>query len=748
MIAAIAAWPYLRQAFQWVRERWRDLNLVVRAREFMANTVLPAVREAAQRVGDALVRAADWLLEKLGAVAAGVQSITGRLTGGISAPLGRVIGFLSIQFRRLVEWARGGLRYVATNARSLFRRLIEFIQPIITVLRQLMLAVVNPGAIPGILLGTLWRVVPTCLKGPIVNFILDLLLRFLRIIPPLPQLGILWPFIRAAMLGFLERVRSFATERKVNVSNKIARIISGESFGFIIGYLRGLVLGLWDGIVGPFLAIRDLFRLPEMIRNFLRSLGVQLCDFLSAIRCFMSTLSAGAIGAFDSLMEAAGDLLDNPGRIIDLIRCAIQGVLSAVEGVGTAIANRMMALFEGPEDRIGESLGRLVGSALLDVVLAYFTAGSSAALTVIRRIASVLRTVGRNLMRVVRMVRSLIPRFLGFIRRIGGMFQRAGSRAGGLLSRIGGFFRRIANWFGRLLRRVGRRFGRGRGPRDRSRRGDIGIWLRFRAAVRNFASRYGRAGVARLRLRQEFGRLRRRRPYSRVVARTRMARAVDTVRGEGKWSIRAKRKGWRFRLREIATAWMDRDTRWRAGREAIRRRLRRISEREMRRNPLARIIRPFEQRYNYNSLRVDPDEREGDWNIMGSMSPDGLVAEAPNSEWPKGTRDDPIPIKWFKSEDDYPTIDSNRPTQGVRLPAIGSRRARRLEVRGVNFHLENRVLTTRGERPAENKKTRIRGHLEVLSHLSSDDSRRRPVAEGSTEIAPSTPSQKFCIHYW
>ncbi|MCK7496540.1 MAG: hypothetical protein MZW92_40735 [Comamonadaceae bacterium] len=70
-----------------------------------------------------------------------------------------------------------------------------------------------------------------------------------------------------------------------------------------------------------------------------------------------------------------------------------------------------MALFEGPEDALGEQLGRLTGSFLVDAVLAFSTAGASTATTVIRQVAGVLRTVGRNLMRVVRMVARLIPRF-------------------------------------------------------------------------------------------------------------------------------------------------------------------------------------------------------------------------------------------------------------------------------------------------------------------------------------------------
>jgi len=645
ILLVIRAWPYLRQAFQWVRERWRDLNLVVRARQLMANTVLPAIRDGATRVGEFLVNAADWFLGLLARISGGIQSVTGRLRGGILAPLGRVVSFIAGNYRRMVEWARRGLRWAAGNARSLFRRLIEFIQPIMDALRQLAMLVVNPASIPGFVMGTLWRLLPNCLKGPIIDFIIDLLRRLLRTIPPLPQLGILWPFIRAALIGFFDRVRSFATERKVAVSNTVARIVSGASVSFIVGYLRGLVFGLWDAIVGPFEAIRDLFQLPEMIRNFLRSLGVSMCQIWTAIRCFMSTLSARAIGAFDSLMEAAGDLMDNPGRIIELIRCAIQAMLSAVEGVGATIANQLMALFEGPEDRIGESLGRLVGSALLDVVLAFFTAGSSTALTVIRQIAGVLRTIGRNLMRVVRMVANLIPRFLGFIRRIGGMFSRAGSRAGGLLGRIGGFFRRIAGWFRRLMQRVGRRPSRaprrrpGRRP-DRDRRRDRDRdrrdrdenqgpgWLRITTSVRGALARFSRNGATRT---QVDGALRRARAQFR---RSRIEVRKDL--NESVWRVSARHPRLRVR-RPVEEVLEDRATRWREGRLAILAAARRLTNRQKTRRGIRRMLRRerIGGKYRYTGLRVVEDRAERDFNIMGAMSnyQEAAEVEDPQGRW-------------------------------------------------------------------------------------------------------------------
>ena len=507
VLAVIHAWPYLRRAFQWVRDTWNDLNLVVRAKEFFANTVFPAVRSGVTQVGDFLVGAADWLLGVLGRVYGIVESVAGRFQGGLLAPLARVVEFISGSFRRMVEWARGGLRDAANNARSLFRRLIEFIQPIIDVLQRIIAIAVNPFGITGLLMGTLWRIIPNCIKGPVIDFIVDIIIRVLRSIPPLFSLGILWPFIRSAALGFFERVKSFATDRKVNVSNRMAEIISGQNPSFALGYLRGIGLGVWEAIVGPFIAIQQIFELPQLIQSFLRSIGLRLCDILEAIRCFAGSLASMAIGAFSGLLEAARDLIQNPGTIIEMLRCALQTALSAVGNIGSQVADQMMRLFEGPADRLGEQLGRLVGGFLVDAVLAFFTAGASTATTVINRVVGFLRTIGRNLMRVVRMIAKLIPKFLKFVRKIGGLFRRAGSRAGGLLSRVGGFFRRVARWFGKMMRRVGQRFRRrgGRGRRGRRRRDrDRGPSAaererRKRAAIRILRARLAR-GIGRARL--------------------------------------------------------------------------------------------------------------------------------------------------------------------------------------------------------------------------------------------------------
>ncbi|MCG8458081.1 MAG: DUF4157 domain-containing protein, partial [Holophagales bacterium] len=284
ILAVIQAWPHLRQAFTWIRSRWREANLVVRARRFLAETVIPTLSSAAHSLGRALERGAAWMLGLLGRIAEGVSRATSGLGGGLLAPLARAVAFVGRGFARLLAWARSGLRSAAARARGLFRRLVEFLRPVWQVLRRLIAIAVNPFGIPGLIAGTLWQLIPNCLKGPVIDFIVGILIRLLRAMPPLPQLGLLWPFVKAGLLGFLERVRSFAVARKVRVSNKLANIVAGGSAGFAFGFLRGLALGVWEAVIGPFQALVDLFRLPGLIRQFLQGLGLRFEDVLGEVR--------------------------------------------------------------------------------------------------------------------------------------------------------------------------------------------------------------------------------------------------------------------------------------------------------------------------------------------------------------------------------------------------------------------------------------------------------------------------------
>ena len=628
IFAVMLLWPRLRQAFDWISEVWNDLNLIPRARAFLRETVFPALMDAADAVAQALLEHADWLVANLssfvGMVAGLVDSIP-----QIMMPMRPVISFMLRLFQHVLGFARTGIRYVSRNFRSMMRRLIEFLGIVLQGLVQLISIALNPFGIVGFLMGSLWRLIPDCLKGPFIDFILNTIIGFLRLMPSLPSMGILWPLVKSAMLGFLQTVLNLELIRKVNISNKMAVIISGMSPSFVLGFFRGIVMGLWEAITGPITAIAMVFELPTMIQEFLGNLGVRLCELVDQIRCFATELTTRVFGSLDSILSAIGEFLQDPGRVIELIRCAIEGILSGAQELGSQMATRLIRLFEGPDEDIGVELGRVASFFLIQAVVTFFTAGAGTAITsglgIVRQIATALRTLGRAIRQVMQVLRGLFGRLIGFLRGLASKFGRAVVQGGrSVLGRLGGFFRRVGAWLRRLMLRMGRGIRRRfmMSPAQRAR------WMAFRAEVRGRTHAYPQ-GSTKARLRGVYRGILNR--YRTVAKRP----AFITKHGPH-WRLWA-RKVKSIRPRRVGEVLLDRNSRWRAGARAIARAFRRAKRRpgDINNATVRRILMPIGRRYHYTgSPRITFEGERNQFEIDWSMS-NGTVAARLSDKLPR-----------------------------------------------------------------------------------------------------------------
>jgi phage-related protein len=616
ILAIMLMWPRLRQAWDWLSQKWTDLNLIPRARHFLHNTVIPALMSAAESVGQALVRAADWLLGLLERVAGSVMTAVNAATGILSPLATLILNYAHQQFQRFVNWARGGLRFVSVNMRSLLQQLIRFLGLVLQALGQLIAIAVNPFGIVGFLMGTIWRLIPECLKGPIIDFIIEVILRILRALPPLPMLGLLWPLIKAAALGFFEKVKSFAIERKVAVSNKMARIISGMSPSFAFGYLRGLGLGLWAEITGPFQALATLFELPSLIQNFLSSLGIRLCELIEKIRCFAANLAGQVFGTLDEVLSGLGELFGDPSKVIDLIRCAIEGALAGAASLGASIADRLMQVFESADDAIGEGLGRITASALVQAAMTYFTAGVGNTVSIVGRIGNALRTVGRAVNQVLGMLRGLLGRLFTAVRGLASRLAR-GAASGGrsVLGRLGGFIRRVGAWFGRLFARIGRGLRRRFGLSARERI----MWGEFRGRVTAALSGHPE-GMTRANLRRTYGGI--------VGSHRPVAKWPSFITKHGpKWRVWV-RKVKTLRPRIVGRVLLDRVTRWKQGKKAVKAAIRKLKRRpgNIDDDMIDGVLGRIRERYKYDVLDASFQEQRNRFVVDGHMSPGRIVA--------------------------------------------------------------------------------------------------------------------------
>ncbi|HUL58300.1 MAG TPA: DUF4157 domain-containing protein [Anaeromyxobacteraceae bacterium] len=672
-------WPELKAAWNELVKYWDKLDLIPKARRVLTERILPWVMDKAEAVAQALLGAADWVLGILDRVA-GFLSRAVDAAPGILPPLKRLVQFARDQFHRLVGWARSGLGYVSRHFRTLVQRLLRFLGKVMEVLLQLVIMVLNPPTIIGFLAGTIWLALPECLKPIIIDFIVDLLIALVGGFDPGTIATILffplWPVVKAGLLGFLGKVKSYAMDRKVKVADKIARIIGLQSAGFALGLLKGLLIGIWDGITAPFQAVAALFDLPGQIQSFLENLGLKFCELVEKIRCFAANLASTVFGSLDKILSALQELFDDPGKIFELIQCAVEGVLAGAQSIGEALADQMMAVLEGAEEAIGEAIGKIIGNVLVQAVIEYFTAGAGTAIPIIQQLSEWLGAVGKAIEEVIKWVKDLLGKLVKWIKELALKFVNwVKGKVKGILSKMGAWLRKVAKWLAELFEKAREWWKKHFGLSTEEKL----EWDAFLGELHGAINQRGDAGMTGAEVSELLRGLSRK--YSKVVKWPRFA-----VPWRGRRYIIVRRVKSLF-PRHVGTVLYDRQTRWQKGTRAVEKRLRKVGGRDTNIPALERILLPLKTRWHFSSLYPRHDSSREVFDVYGEMSPGGPpFTNVPDlTGLHDGSYSDPIPIKWYKPPGAYPPSISIKPRPGVKTRiAVDMRSNTKVKDRGGN----------------------------------------------------------------
>jgi len=216
----------------------------------------------------------DWLSAKLSAMADTVLEVVGAITG---LPL---IGFAQSLFedaqstlKTLVTDIKKGAKDALVAIEAVATKISDFIAPYKEVISSFILAIVSPPMIPLIFAGWGWRKLPSCIKIPILNFILDIAIAAIGAIPAVATFGSLWPLLKPAVMTFLGTLRAADDKVKEKISNKIAKVISGASPEFLIGFVKGFAVGVWEGITDPLKAIWMVLEGLDTATQYMASLA-------------------------------------------------------------------------------------------------------------------------------------------------------------------------------------------------------------------------------------------------------------------------------------------------------------------------------------------------------------------------------------------------------------------------------------------------------------------------------------------
>ncbi len=347
---------------------------------------------------------------------------------------------------------------------------------------------------------------------------LDAVIELVRDLPEPDILGPLWPAVKYALLGFLERVRDKPADVKKRYARKTFRMLFSPSY--FVGVLAGVIKGfVWDGLVGTVRMLYDIVvGIPKALAAVYRFFRSRLEDIES-----ITAIVEEAHGVWNQLRAfmARGDatariaqlLRRSPGILHAMVRSLFQRIRAWAYDAGAKAADQLFSfILNSSMFDIGLKVGTVVGQVIFEVVLLVFTSGAGTLIKWGGKALQVLARAGRWLTSAAR-GGTVILRALNALRQVAirgiRLARRVAASLRGVFVRLERLVNRIFQWFrggvSRLRRprapRLPRRPAapRGRSPRRRRpRRRDRGeaIFQRYKRQVNLALQRYRVRGIA------------------------------------------------------------------------------------------------------------------------------------------------------------------------------------------------------------------------------------------------------------
>lgn len=492
IIAAVVKFvPQLVQSVQWLWAHKDDPNMVKNAHAQMGHTILPQILSGVQGFSSAIGSTVSSLVNQVVQLNEAVLGLLGGITGvPLLSAAQSIVQALSNGVKELVNWGQESFQAAAKGVQEAFVKIKTKIEPYAGVLSSLAVAIANPAMIPVILAGSAWQILDDCYKLPIIDFLLDIVIGLLEAAPSLPMFGPLWPMLKAGVVGFLKGVKGQPAATKVAITNKLAKIISGGSPAFMIGFVKGLLKGIWEGLTDPFVLMYEGIK---GLGNLITWLNDTANEALSPQPSPTTAQKAEASAAPTVDKVAIGQTLQQMGQelqppatqvtegFMPAIKAAFSGgegltfeslkqklgeawaaVESAITNAGGQLAQKVCEFMmqDTAEGQMGETVGWLAGTIAFEVALAILTAGSATAakgaMKVLQTFAKILDWTGEALGLAFKGLAKLGGFVLDIVKGIGKLLSHAGGAAKTVLGALGEIGEKLIKYASELLGKIGK----------------------------------------------------------------------------------------------------------------------------------------------------------------------------------------------------------------------------------------------------------------------------------------------------
>jgi hypothetical protein len=398
IVAAGAGIYGLIAGIRWIRQHLQSPEGIVSQRGVLERTIIPGILRGVRSVTAALINAAAFVSAKLGQALSGLGELVTAVGASILQFATRIIQWISDHFGKLAQWADEKLTTFANWINTTLDRLAAYFAPLLNFLREVGHAIIDIYLLPVVVLGEVWKKIPDCIKEPVKNFLINQVLKRIRLFKQISELPALWTKIKATVLEIINKVfregdlkgaALIVLKLVLNALNVPLELITGIfsktalALDLIlndpIGFLGNLLLSMWQGFkqfLGA-IGVHLLHGALDWLFGAVRDAGLHPPTSLTFSAIFTFVLEVLGITeehVFELLADKIGQpLADKLHRAFNVLKGVWEWVTVLVEegpqGLWTKLVERLddlwTALLNGVVDWLIGNVTREAGKRIM-----------------------------------------------------------------------------------------------------------------------------------------------------------------------------------------------------------------------------------------------------------------------------------------------------------------------------------------------------------------------------------------------
>ena len=450
---------------------WLASNLgkgksIIDARSYVEKSLIPPLIDSLRSTATAVTGLAGSMVGALGKVASGLDGAAAAVANSVLHFAASGVQWIAGEVGSIADWASQKLAGAATWLQAAISQLENFLHGLAEFLSKVGGVIANVWTLPMFLAGKIWNWIPACIRDPVVDFVVPIILRQIELFADLARDNDAWQKTKAQVMGIVRLVfvnhdlvgavkASFNLVLRVmnipeDMLGKVAAkamaawdVVSKKPLDFIKNTVRSLGHGfklLWDNIGSHLehglegwlfgeVADKDIrppssWSDPKAILGFVVDvLGLSIGHITELLKKRIDPRLVDKVQTWIGRFARAWDWITN---VIDTSRSPAensQGLIAQAKDFGKSI---LTGIVEWVTGKVAAELAMLAAAAGA-------SGGLSEVLDVARRIYKAMLTAKRWAGRILQMASDTLDHVLdiasGNVAKVGGEFEKIMDKA-------------------------------------------------------------------------------------------------------------------------------------------------------------------------------------------------------------------------------------------------------------------------------------------------------------------------------